>query len=192
LKIKKKYDKGNINHNFYKKAIKNAMKNLIKINFFLKENNIFLPDLLKKMNITEKYRTAIDIFNKISSFNSLKQLPKNENHGKDNLNGKLKSSIFELPGITSEITASFITLMDALKLEGFKKNNLIFKLFKDLKIDLEKFPGLNDIISQVKIIEEIAGKNSDELISNQKFREKIVDSLYQVFKDFQYKLNISS
>ncbi|MHA1342904.1 MAG: hypothetical protein ACTSQG_02885 [Promethearchaeota archaeon] len=192
MKIKKKYDKGNINHNFYKKAIKNAMKNLIKINFFLKENNIFLPDLLKKMNITEKYRTAIDIFNKISSFNSLKQLPKNENHGKDNLNGKLKSSIFELPGITSEITASFITLMDALKLEGFKKNNLIFKLFKDLKIDLEKFPGLNDIISQVKIIEEIAGKNSDELISNQKFREKIVDSLYQVFKDFQYKLNISS
>ncbi|MHA1292497.1 MAG: hypothetical protein ACTSQJ_07505 [Promethearchaeota archaeon] len=130
MKIKKKYDKGNINHNFYKKAIKNAMKNLIKINFFLKENNIFLPDLLKKMNITEKYRTAIDIFNKISSFNSLKQLPKNENHGKDNLNGKLKSSIFELPGITSEITASFITLMDALKLEGFKKITLFLNYLK--------------------------------------------------------------
>jgi len=180
-KLDNKYQKGTINDNFFKKALKNAMENLLKINFFLKENNINLSDLLKKMNFTEEYHEAIDIINHYASFNFSSEDFKNK-----------KRTFLELPGITSEITSSFITLMDALNLEGFKGIDLIFKLFEELIRNLNEFPGLEDILMKAEKIHHFALKNSKYLNEDNALRERIGENLYQVFKEFQKKLNLKS
>ncbi|MFW9819991.1 MAG: hypothetical protein ACFFE5_10310 [Candidatus Thorarchaeota archaeon] len=114
------------------------MNDLIKINLALNENNIELTKLLAEMNITDEYYKAIDVINKISSLNiTTNQFSKSTS-----------SSILEIPKLSSEITSSFITLMDALKLETFDDNDIFFDLIKDLKKSFDRFPGLE--LSKIK------------------------------------------
>ncbi|GAI70816.1 unnamed protein product, partial [marine sediment metagenome] len=104
----------------------------------------------------------------------------------------LSSSILEIPGISSEITASFITLIDALKLDGFDNNELIFGLFKDLKKNFDRFPGLElDKIKLQKIFEEVL-QNEEKIVNNKKYKDSIADDLYVVFKEFKKKLNLGN
>lgn len=174
-----KYEKGIVTQNFFKKALKTTMINLLKINFVLRENNIQLIDLLNKMNLTQEYNSIIDVINRVSSLNLSNDAPTTKNH-----------TFLELPGITSEITTSFITLMDALTLEGLTKKELIFNLFEELAYNIEKFPGLDDILSRAKSIQTNALNHGDQIFSNKKLREKLIDDLYQIFKDFQNKLSL--
>ncbi|TET60656.1 MAG: hypothetical protein E3J52_03265 [Promethearchaeota archaeon] len=178
--LNKKYQKGIVNDNFFRKALKNAMNNLLKLNFTLKEISIQLPDLLNKMKISQEYRSAIDIINRVSSLD-LSNNKSPEHH-----------TFLELPGITSEITTSFITLMDALNLDGLKKQDLIFNLFDELNNNLGNFPGLDDILYKVKSIHKNSLNHIDTLMSDVKLKNKIIDDLYQVFKEFQNKLNLKS
>ncbi|MFX1378089.1 MAG: hypothetical protein ACFFA4_03265 [Promethearchaeota archaeon] len=174
-----KYQKGIVNQNFFKKALKTTMNNLLKLNFTLKENKLQLSDLLNRMDLTHDYNSAIDIINRVSSLNL-----------SDNSIATKNRTFLELPGITSEITTSFITLMDALTLNGLTKNDLIFNLFEELTNNLDKFPGLDNILSKVKSIQTNALNQTDQLFSNAKFREKLIEDLYQMFKEFQNKLNL--
>ena len=119
--LNNKYQKGIINGIFFRKALKTTMNNLLRLNFVLKENKLSLPDLLKRMNIAQEYNSVIDIINRVSSMNI-----------SDNSIATKNRTFLELPGITSEITTSFITLMDALTLDGLKKNDLILNLFVEL------------------------------------------------------------
>jgi len=175
LKMNSKYKKGVINHNFYQKALKNTMNNLLQINFFLKENNLILSDILKNMKMTDKYYKAIDIINEASKI-------------KFSTDNNYPSSILELPAVISEITSSFITLMDALKLE-FKNRELISELFDELIIHLQKFPGLDLLVSKVKNIFNKIEKNLN-ILGNTKLREKIGNDLYLIFQEFQKKLDL--
>ncbi|MFX0002873.1 MAG: hypothetical protein ACFE9C_05400 [Candidatus Hodarchaeota archaeon] len=177
--LNNKYQNGIVNQNFFKKALKTTMINLLKINFTLKENKLDLPDFLARMKLTEEYNSVIDIINRISSFN----LSDNDITSKDH-------TFLELPGITSEITTNFITLMDALTLDGLPKNDLIYNLFEELIYDLGKFPGLDDIQSKVKSVQTNAINQNDQIFSNEKVREKLIEDLYQIFKQFQSKLNL--
>ena len=141
--LNKKYQKGIVNDNFFRKALKSAMNNLLKLNFVLKERNLQMADLLKKMDLSQEYSSVIEIMNRVSSLD----LPDN--------NIAIKNRTFlELPGITSEITSSFITLMDALTLEGLVKKDLIFNLFNELAQNLGNFPGLDDILLKIKSIKK--------------------------------------
>ena len=160
--------------------IKRAMNDLVKINLALNENNIDLTKLLADMNITNDYYKVIDVINKISSLNiSTSQVSKS-----------MSSSILEIPKLSSEITSSFITLMDALKLETFDDNDIIFDLVKDLKKNFDKFPGLElSKIKLSKIYQEFL-KNGEKIITQKKFRDSLVDDLYSVFQDFKEKLNL--
>ena len=190
IKLNDQYNKGTINHDFYLKAIKNARNNLIKINFHLKENNIILTDLLKRMNFSEQYYKTIDIINQKHS--ALSSEHQEDLDRKFHFSGERtrKSPLLELPAITSEITSSFITLMDALKLEGIKGSAFISQLFNDLISHLEKFPGLEVILSIVKSIQHKFLNNPNK--KNETFRDQIVDDLYAAFKEFQTKLDIKT
>ena len=176
--LNNKYEKGIVNQNFFKKALKTTMINLLKLNFTLKENKLQLPDLLNRMELTQDYNSVINIINRISSLNL-----------SDNSLITKNEIFLELPGITSEITTSFITLMDALTLEGLIKNDLIFNLFEELTYNLGRFPGLDDILHRVKSVQTYALNHGDRIFSDPKLKEKLIDDLYQIFKEFQNKLN---
>ncbi len=177
--LNNKYQKGIVNQNFFKKALKTTMNNILKLNFTLKENKLQLPDLLNRMDFTQDYNSAIEIINRVSSLNL-----------SDNSIATNNRTFLELPGITSEITTSFITLMDALTLDGLTKNDLIFNLFEELTYNLGKFPGLDDILSRVKSVQTNALNHDDQIFSNTNLREKLIEDLYQIFKEFQNKLSL--
>lgn len=178
--LNNKYQKGIVNDNFFRKALKNAMNNLIRLNFTLKEKNLSFRELLKRMNISQEYKSAIDIINRISSLNLSNNELSKKNH-----------TFLELPGITSEITSSFITLLDSLTLNGLTKTDIIFKFFDDLIFNLSKFPGLDDLLIKVKDIQKLARNHIDDLPYNIKFKEDLIDNLYYLFKEFQEKLRVN-
>jgi hypothetical protein len=180
LNLNKKYQKGILKEIFFQRSIKSAMNDLLGLNLSLNKHNIVLSKILNHMNFTDDYYKAIDIINKISSLN----------FSTNQFSESLSSSILEIPGITSEITASFITLIDALKLSGFDNNELIFGLFKDLKKNLDRFPGLElEKIKLQKIFEEIL-QNEEKIANNKNYRDTLADDLYVVFKEFKKKLNL--
>ncbi|MHA1488289.1 MAG: hypothetical protein ACTSRI_01385 [Promethearchaeota archaeon] len=187
INLENKYQEGVISDIFFQKSIKSALNGLLKINIYFKEKNILLTDFVKKKNFFTKYNNAVSIINDISPLNSSKEITKSINGNK--FKNKPRMSVLELPGITSEITSSFITLMDALKLEGLRGDDIVAKLFKELKKNLDKFPGLKDIKIRIKKINEQILNNANILVNS---KEILVDELYQVFKEFQNKINLKT
>lgn len=188
-----KYQEGTINDDFFQKAIKNAMNGLLKIESYLREKNIPLSKFIEKMNFLKEYDNAIKIFKDILNLDTSNEFIRSNNGIFSQSTKKMRSYMIELPGIGSEITSSFITLMDALKLEE-QSHYLIIKLMKELKANIKKFdfPGLEDIQLKIKKIYKKASKNKTKLVSDSQFREKIVDRLYSVLKEFQQKLNVKT
>ena len=180
LNLNNKFQKGKINDNFFKKALKNTMNKLFKFKLILKEKNIYLIDLLEKMQLSEEFNEVIDLITRVSSLNLSNE--KKENH---NIN------ILDLPGLTSEITASFITLMDALTLKDFKNQDFIIKLFDELNNGLSNFPGVEDLVIKFEDIQRKFSNDLDKLLYEPKLKEKVVDDLYMIFKEFQNKLDLN-
>ncbi|MFW9770675.1 MAG: hypothetical protein ACFFFB_04955 [Candidatus Heimdallarchaeota archaeon] len=182
----KKYQSGNLNHNFFQKSIKSCMNDLLKINFELKEQNIDISEFLDYMDFNEQYYGAIDIINSVSDLNFSRI------HGEESdlLSKGISASILELPGVTSQITSSFITLLDALRLNALDNKNITSQLFKDIKDNLEKFPGLELIRFNLENIYKNVLNNYSKFIKNKKFRDSIEDDLYKLYQDFQKKLNL--
>ncbi len=180
INLNNKYQKGKINDNFFKKALKNAMNNLFKLNLILKEKNLLLADLLEKMHIAKEYHNTIDIINRVSSLNL-----------SSNKLSKQNRTFLELPGLTSEITSSFITLMDALTLNDLKKHDFIINLFEDLTNNLSNFPGVRDILLKIEAIQRNVLNNIDKTLNDAELREKFIDEIYLIFKEFQTKLDLN-
>jgi len=185
-----KYQENTINENFFRKALRNAMKGLLKINISLKEKGLLLSKVLKNMDFVKEYNSAVRTIDKVLIINPHKENFEFLDEDHSQFSNSIKSSILELPGITSEITTSFITLMDALKLEGLRNSDLIMKLFKELKFFLNTFPGIDDITLKIEEIKNHASENTDLLIENREYREKLVDHIYKVFNEFQNKINL--
>ena len=172
-----KYQKGSISDIFFQKSIKNAMHDLLNIKIILKKENIFFSDYVKELNLVEEYNKAINILNSLSSLDLTEGTPK-----------RIKSSILELPSLTSEITSSFITLMDALKLQDSLDTSLIVKLFKELKNNFKKFPGLNEIKDKIDKISKTTLRDVEELVKTNKLA-LVADELYLIYQDFQRDIN---
>ena len=185
-----KYQENTINENFFRKALRNAVKGLLKINISLKEKGLLLSKVLKEMDFVKEYNNAVRTIDKVLIINPHKENFELLDEDHSHFSKSIKSSILELPGITSEITTSFITLMDALKLEGLKNGDLIMKLFKELKLSLKNFPGIDDVTLKIEKIKSHALENTNLLIENRVYREKLVDHLYEVFNEFQNKINL--
>ena len=190
LNLYKKYQNGILNENFFQKSIKNSMNELLKINFLLNEHNIILSELLDNMNFTKRYYEAIDIINNLSALNfpdsflikSSKEIPQ--------YNKTISSSMLELPGVTAQITSSFITLLDALKLDALNNKDVIMKLFEDLKKNLNRFPGLELIQIKFENLYKYVLDNYQKFSKNKEFRDLIGDDLYKLYHEFQNKLNL--
>ena len=185
-----KYQENTINENFFRKALRNAVKGLLKINISLKEKGLLLSKVLKEMDFVKEYNTAVRTIDKVLIINPHKENFELLDEDHSHFSKSIKSSILELPGITSEITTSFITLMDALKLVGLGNSALIMKLFKELKLSLKNFPGIDDITLKIEKIKSHASENTNLLIENRVYREKLVDHLYEVFNEFQNNLKM--
>ena len=161
-----KYQENTINENFFRKALRNAVKGLLKINISLKEKGLLLSKVLKDMDFVKEYNSAVRTIDKVLVINPHKENYEFLDEDHSHYSNSIKSSILELPGITSEITTSFITLMDALKLEGLRNSDLIMKLFKELKLSLKNFPGIDDITLKIGEIKSHATENTNLLIEN--------------------------
>ncbi|MHA1255575.1 MAG: hypothetical protein ACTSPS_08265 [Promethearchaeota archaeon] len=185
-----KYQENTINENFFRKALRNAVKGLLKINISLKEKGLLLSKVLKDMDFVKEYNNAVRTIDSVLIINPHKENFEFLDEGHSHYSNSIKSSILELPGITSEITTSFITLMDALKLEGLRNSDLIMKLFKELKLSLKNFPGIDDITLKIEEIKSHVSENTNLLIENRVYREKLVDHIYEVFNEFQNKLKM--
>ncbi len=180
LNLNQKYQKGILKEIFFQRSIKSATNDLLELNLSLNKHNIVLSKTLNHMNFTDDYYKAIDIINKMSSLS----------FSNSQFSETISSSILEIPGISSEITASFITLIDALKLDGFDNTELIFGLFKDLKKNFDRFPGLElEKIKLQKIFEEVL-QNEEKIVNNKNYRDSIADKLYDLYVVFKEKLNL--
>jgi len=180
LNLDHKYQSGSLKDNFFQKSIKNATNNLLTINISLSKHNLILSEMLKSMNYADEYYRAIDIINKISPLEFPAEI----------YSKSVSSSFLEIPKLTSEITSSFITLMDALKLNAFYDEDLIFGLFADLKNQFGNFPGLE--LSKVKLqkVYQEYKHNPQKISTNKNYRDLIADELYALFNDFKRKLNL--
>jgi hypothetical protein len=190
LNAYEKFREGSINSIFFQKTVKNTINDLMKFNFYLDEKKIDLSLLLKKMNLTGKYYEVIRIINSISSIDLSNAAPGEDQSEQPLISKEINPAILELPRITLEITSSFITLMDALKLKGLKDSELITNLFKQLIKNIKKFPGIDDLLEKTKEIYKRSLVDSIDIERVDNLSEIVVDEIYQIFKQFQYKLDI--
>lgn len=189
LNAYEKFEESVINDNFFRKTVRNGINELLKFNFYLDEKKIDLSQLLIKMNFTDEYYKAIGIINKLSSMEYSENSTKADIN-EDSIHSKgMGSIVLELPSITLEITSSFITLMDAIKLKGLKEAELINNLYRELIKNMEKFPGIDDLLNKVKTTYKRTLTYNDAKDRANKLDEIIVDELYQIFRQFQHKLN---
>ncbi len=183
LNLNSKFQKGKINENFFRKALKNTMNSLFTLKNSINENNLLLTDLLEKMRLSKEYNEIIDLIDRIISLDFSNE--------KTPLKKKEYPSFLELPGLTSEITTSFITLMDALTLDNIQKEDFLTKLFDELIDGLNSFPGLEDLQFKVETIQRKVLHDIDKIRDKNGFRKQIIDDLYLYFKEFQTKLDLN-
>lgn len=184
-----KFKEGVLKESFFQKKVRTTIKDLVKFNISLNENNIKLSELLEIMNFNEEYYKAIEIINNLSALEFPDSLPEER---QSEVYRTMSSTVLELPSITLEITSTFITLMDALKLKGFHEIELVDKLFNDLNLNLEKFPGIEDLREKVENVHKRALNEYQVEGNNNYFIEQIVDEIYKVFHEFQNKLNLKA
>ena len=192
LNAYEKYKNGAIKEFFFHKKVRNTINELLKFNIYLDENDIDLSALLKKMNITNQYFTTIDIINQMSALEFPNTFSERDGKEQSRSSKDLSSTVLELPAITLKITSAFITLMDALKLKGFQEIELVDNLFTDLNKSLKKFPGMDNLLTKVKRSHERTLTKSHNIDKAKRLIEEIVDEIYQIFIEFQNKLNLKA
>jgi hypothetical protein len=192
LNAYEKFKEGVIKDTYFQKKVRKTISDLVKFNINLDENKIKLSNLLKKMNFFSQYYKAIEIINKVSAIEYSGEINEQFRSEVSHDSVKINSNVLELPGITLEITSTFITLMDALKLKGFQEIELVEKLFNDLNNSLKRFPGVDGLRKKVKSINKYMLSKYQNIEDVNTLIEKIVDDLYQTFKEFQNKLNLKA
>lgn len=183
-----RYKNGEVKEKFFHKSIKKVLDELLKIHIKLREHNLILSDLLERSNLTLKYYQALDIINEVSALNFADISSHQESLNSDSLS----SSILELPGITSKITSSFITILDVLKLEVIDDLTILDKFFNDLLLNIRKFPGLEKLELKINKLQKYLLENKTRVLENKNFRTLMEEDLYTLFKEFQSTLNIQN
>jgi hypothetical protein len=190
-RIHERYKKGEIQENFYLKSIKSTIRELIQFKFELQEKNVQMKDFLQKVEFSDDYFKIVDIINNVSNLKSNPNtLDQKKISTKQGMNAKIQRAVLELPGLSTEITTAFITLMDALKLGDIASGKLLKKLFSDLLSALQRFPGLDDLSKKIETLSNKINKLQDDEVQNTQDQENLVDQIYTIFNAFKNKLNI--
>lgn len=188
-KLYERYQRGQLNADFFQKSFKNAVYELLKIKIALKEKNILLSTIIKENEYIGQYNKAMHVIDKVSELN-LAKTSYNSDINDNRYASILKSSILHLPNLTSGITSNFITLMDAIKLEISVGESFILNLFQELIEQTRTFPGLTNISQKLRKIYSHVSKNIETLKNNHNYQEKVVNHIYDLFKQFQYLLSL--
>lgn len=188
INLSVRYQRGDVKENFFQKSIKKVTNDLLKIHSKLRDQNLLLSNLLERANLNKKYYQALDIINKVSALNFADISSSKES----NYTERMRNSLLELPRITSKITSSFITILDALKLEAFSDISMLDGLFEELITSIRKFPGLERLELNVNKLHNYIKENKNRIIKSKNFRTLIEDDLFTLFKEFQRSLNIES
>lgn len=188
-KLYERYQKGQLNADFFQKSFKNSVYELLQIKIVLKEKNVLFSNLIKNNQYVGQYNKAMHVIDQVSELNLTKTSYNSE--ASDNRYAKiLKNSIISLPGLTSSITNSFITLMDAIKLEISVGESFILNLFQELIEKTRTFPGLKNLSQKLQKIYSHLSKNIEILKTNKEYQEKVVDHLYDLFQEFEHLLSL--
>ena len=147
---------------------------------------MILSQLLKEINLVQEYDKVLNIINEAMivnvSYENYQPFYRNQQ--------EVKRRFFNLPKLTLEITSTFITMIDALKLGVDRDMKFILKLFSKLMIELDKFPGLTALKYKLNKMHENLILNQRELKINQKYREDVAEELYSLYKEFQANLDL--
>ena len=189
-KIYARYQKGQLNSDFFQKSFKNSVYELLKIKIALKEKNILLSNLIKDNEYMGEYNKAMLVVDRVSELNLAKTSYKSGLDADNRYSQILKNSLLHLPGLTSEITSLFITLMDAIKLEISVGGSYILNLFQELIKQTRTFPGLKNLSQKISKIYNHVKKNLETLKKNQDYQEKVVNHLYEIFQEFQHLISL--
>jgi len=189
-KIYARYQKGQLNSDFFQKSFKNSVYELLKIKIALKEKNILLSNLIKNNEYMGEYNQAMLVIDRVSELNLAKTSYKSGLDSDNRYSQILKNSLLHLPGLTSEITSLFITLMDAIKLEISVGGSYILNLFQELIKQTRTFPGLKNLSQKITKIYNHVTKNLETLKKNQDYQEKVVNHLYEIFQEFQHLISL--
>ena len=188
INLSERYQKADIKESFFQKSIKKVIDDLLKIHLKLRDQNLILSDILERTHLTQKYYQALNIINKVSALNFANVPSHEESPSSD----KMRTSLLELPGITSKITSLFITILDALKLEAFSDISMLDDIFEELSSNIRKFPGLEKLELKITKLHKYLRENKNRLLKNKKLRTVIEDDIYSLYKEFQDILNIQS
>jgi hypothetical protein len=91
-----KFQEGKINDIFFRKAVNNATKGLMKINFYYKEKNISFKEVLVRLKIYKDYTKLVEIFNDFPSSSTSDATFKNINRSTEMDPLKMDYSFLEL------------------------------------------------------------------------------------------------
>ena len=150
-----------------------------------------MKDFLQKVEFSEDYFKIVDIITNVSNLKSKPNtLDQKQISTKNGMNAKIQRAVLELPGLSTEITTAFITLMDALKLGDIASGKLLKQLFSDLLSALQRFPGLDDLSKKIESLYIKITKLQDDEVQNTYEQENLVDQIYIIFNAFKNKLNI--
>ncbi len=188
IELHSKFKKGMIKEGFFYKSLKNYINQFHKLNNICKEESINLQDLIIQMSFVENYNKAIQVINEVSSMRISNDPYKEQDQDRAKPSEKLKSSLLDLPKIASDITASFITLMDALKIDVVNNNDLINQLFNDIIRNLSQFSGLESVRKKVTSLFEQTSVDQRKMLGNSRYREQVVNQLYDIYNEFQKRL----
>jgi hypothetical protein len=188
INLSERYQKGDVKENFFQKSIKKVTNDLLKIHLKLRDQNLILSNLLERTNLTKKYYQAPDIINKVSALNFADISSTKES----NYSERMRTSLLELPRITSKITSSFITILDALKLEAFSDISILDGLFEELLTNIRKFPGLERLELSINKLHNYIKENKNRIMNSKNFRTLMEEDLFTLFQEFQNILNIES
>ncbi|MBY9006261.1 MAG: hypothetical protein KGD63_05845 [Candidatus Lokiarchaeota archaeon] len=189
-KLYEKNQKGIVSKEFFEMTFRNLVYDFIDIKITLKLDDIDLSDIIKDVHFIEEFNETISIIKKRSQTDHTKKLLTIHDENRLKYSNLIAPSLSYLPGITSEITSYFITLIDAVKLDISVGNSFILGLFKNLKREIIKFPGFDYLNKKIDKLYRHLSQNFDTFRENEQYREKLGIHLNNIFEEFQDILDL--
>ena len=189
-KLYEKFQRGIVSNEFFQKTFSSLIYDFIDIKILLKLNKIDLVDIINDDYFIKEYSEMNSIIKELSQTDLTEKLITIHDEKRLKYSNLISPSLLNLPGITSEITSYFITLMDAIKLDISVGNSFILGLFKNLKKELSKFPSFDYLNKKIDKLYIHLSQNIETFRENDLYREKLAIHLNNIFEEFQDVLDL--
>jgi len=174
--LKKGFDMGNVDENFYFRRMQGFYMELSNIQSQLIPWNKKIIDLFSDLNMGPEMNTVLTLISGIQDYQF------------DHIAQHWSIDPLQLGQNVSEITSNFITLLDYLHITDEMDYYLLFDLLKDLIGALSEYELFIDIYQSLKTIAHNLTKTSENLFSDQSFIQKVENSINTQFERFKRNL----